>query len=306
MRGLLSARRAVPEQIVTPHEPPLEILPASDYARYALPVDYPPSRRYAPRWGYSHPRIAALDSWFRSNTSQYAQFLLSMRQFAPGLANIPREFDAARLPEPAWLGVAYSPFDSVALYTMIRTRRPKVYLEIGSGITTCFARRAIQDGGLDTKIISIDPHPRAEIDAICDRVERVGLEECDPSIFDQLEANDILFFDGSHRSFMNSDVTVFMLDVLPALKPGVIVHVHDVMLPVDYPPFFKDWYWNEQYILAVYLIGHRYRIDPLLPTWFICNDAAFASDDFALVDIGNRGTWRGGGAMWFSHTSPMR
>lgn len=66
---------------------------------------------------------------------------------------------------------------------MIRTYRLATYLEIGSGITTCFTYRAIRDSGLSTQIVSIDPEPRANIDAICNSVIRNGLETCDPDIF---------------------------------------------------------------------------------------------------------------------------
>jgi len=102
---------------------------------------------------------------------------------------------------------------------------------------------------------------------------------------------------------MNSDVTVFMIDVLPRLKPGVIVHVHDITMPLDYSDGFRHWYWNEQYLLAVYLIANRERINPLWPAAFVSGDEAFAKEDFVLVDLGegNPG-WRGGGAMWFTHT----
>ena len=106
---------------------------------------------------------------------------------------------------------------------MVRRYRPHTYLEIGSGITTCFAYRAIRDVGSDTQIVSIDPEPRTSIDAICTNVIRDGLETCHTTIFEDLVANDILF-DGSHRSFINSDVTVFFIDILPRLQPGVIVH----------------------------------------------------------------------------------
>jgi hypothetical protein len=77
----------------------------------------------------------------------------------------------------------------------------------------------------------LDPEPRAQIDALCDTSIRRRLEDCDLSMFDQLEAGDILFFDGSHRVFTNSDVTVFFLELMPRLKPGVIVHIHDIFLP---------------------------------------------------------------------------
>ena len=280
-----------------------EVLEGTPYSRYALPLEYPPSRDFRPRWGFSQPRIRVLDDWFRANRGTYYPFLEQMRASARGLKSIPLEFSEETLPEPAWFEVPYSPFDAVALYTMIHQHRPERYLEIGSGISTCFAYKAIKDLGLSTMITSIDPEPRAKIDSICNLVIRNGLETCDLAIFDDMGAGDIVFFDGSHRSFMNSDVTVFMIDVLPRLKPGVLVHVHDIVLPWDYPESFKNWYWNEQYLLAVYLMGHRHRINPILPTAFICQDSEFeAFFSNPLLDFGKRNdAWRGGGAMWFSH-----
>jgi hypothetical protein len=124
------------------------------------------------------------------------------------------------------------------------------------------------------------------------------------SIFDELEAGDIVFFDGSHRSFMNSDVTVFFIDVLPRIKPGVIVHLHDINLPWDYPDFFKTWYWNEQYMLAVYLMCSKDTLNPLLPTSWICRNEFFKKQIAnPFVDLGSDDAnmaWQGGGSIWFT------
>ena len=168
----------------------------------------------------------------------YRKFLGFLRQL--DLSHIPISLSPQKPLAPAWVGGPITAFDCAALYGIVHKYSPKLYLEIGSGMTTCFARRAIADGRLSTKVVSIDPEPRREVDAICDQVIREGLETCDVSLFDQLEDGDILFFDGSHRSFMNSDVTVFFIDVLPRIKPGVIVHVHDVLLPWDYPEFVQE------------------------------------------------------------------
>lgn len=282
----------------------MQTLEGTPYSRYAIPVDYPPSRDFRPRWDVANP-IRGLNTWFESNSDSYHAFLHEMRRLGGQLTNVPMAFDPANLPMPAWTGVPYCAFDAVALYAMIQRHKPAVYLEIGSGITTCWAHLAVKNAKLPTKIISIDPEPRARIDAICDEVIRGGLETCDLAIFDRLQPGDVLFMDGSHRSFMNSDVTVFFLEVLPRIKPGVIVHVHDIMLPYDYPDSFKHWYWNEQYMLAVYLMGNRHRISPLLPTAYICNDPQFG-DEIArpLVDVPvDPADWRGGGAMWFTHTA---
>lgn len=278
-------------------------LEGTPYSQFAVPIEYLPSRDLQPRWGYSKPRIQMLDDWFRSHSESYRKLLADMRSVGADLGAIAQDFDEKALPNPAWFGVPYSPFDAVALCTLIQRYRPARYLEIGSGISTCFAHHAIKRQNLATAIISIDPEPRAQIDAICDQVIRKGLETYDLAVFETLEPGDIVFFDGSHRSFMNSDVTVFMIDVLPRLKPGVVVHIHDVSLPWDYDHMFTNWYWNEQYLLAIYLMGNREKIDLVFPTAFVCRDAEF-NDFFSLpiLDFGARNdAWRGGGAMWFTH-----
>jgi hypothetical protein len=282
-----------------------EILEGTEYSRFALPVDYPPSRDFRPRWGYSRPVEPVAQAWFETHRAEYRKVIDRMRVNANRLSDLSLKYDESLLPSPAWLDVPYSPFDGLALYTMIETYRPKRYLEVGSGITTCFAHRAITDNKIDCKIISVDPQPRAQINSICDEIIRDGLETCELEIFDRLEPNDILFIDGSHRSFMNSDVTVLMIDILPRLVPGVIVHLHDITIPYDYPLFFKNWYWNEQYILAVYLNGNRHRINPLFPTAFVCRDEAL-KDCFnaPFLELGDHnGGWLDGGAMWFTHTA---
>ena len=297
------ASASIPAEGPQPATPQYETLPGTPYSRYALPIEYQPSRDLQPRWGSLRPPIPQLHAWFSAHAADYKVLFALMREKAPALAGIPMDFDEANLPLPAWRGVPYCPFDAVTLYTIVQKFKPKRYLEIGSGITTCYAYQSIKDAGLSTTITSIDPEPRAKIDSICDKIIREGLETCDLGIFETLEANDILFFDGSHRSFMNSDVTVFFIDILPRLKPGVVVHLHDIPLPWDYDSGFTNWYWNEAYMLAVYLMGHKDRIVPIAATAFMCQDSVFESE-FAvpLLDLGlGNDFWKGGGAMWFTH-----
>lgn len=280
----------------------LEVLPGTEYSKYAIPVDYPPSRDFTPRYGYSHRKIDSLASWFASYNYKYIEFIKYMRSL--DVSNIPINLRSGANLSTAWIGGAICAFDSMALYAMVQKYKPKVYLEIGSGMTTCFAHQAIKDAKLKTRIVSIDPQPRGEIDAICDEVIRAGLETYDLAVFDRLEAGDILFFDGSHRSFMNSDVTVFFIDVLPRIKPGVIVHIHDILLPWDYPDSFKNWYWNERYLLAVYLMCSHDKLTPLLPTTWVCRSPEFEAHFVSpIVDLGSADanlSWRGGGSMWFT------
>ncbi|MCY7410548.1 MAG: class I SAM-dependent methyltransferase [Chitinophagales bacterium] len=119
---------------------------------------------------------------------------------------------------------------------MIAIRKPKIYVEIGSGNSTMVARKAIEDHQLKTKIISIDPYPRASIDNLADTLIRKPIENLsDYNFIDELNENDILFIDNSHRSLPNSNVTVCFLEIIPRIKKGVLIHIHDIYLPYDYP-----------------------------------------------------------------------
>ncbi len=177
---------------------------------------------------------------------------------------------------PHWLNGFFSPLDAVGLTGMIQSSLPALYLEIGSGNSTKFARRAVQHYSPKTRIVSIDPEPRADVDAICDEVIRRRAEDVELTVFDRLQPGDFLFIDNSHRCFMNSDVTVMFLDVLPRLRPGVIVHLHDIFLPWDYPPQWVRRYYSEQYLLACWLLaGKRLRVE--LPNQFITRDQELAT-----------------------------
>lgn len=303
MRSQIKDLEILNAELMKKKEVSLRLLEGTPYTTIALPLDYPPSRDYKPRWGGSKPVEPIIHSWFKKHIVQHLDFCNQMKVFAEELKNVPLVFEPKNLPTFGWIGIPYSPFDTLALYSMVRTYKPKVFLEIGSGTTTCIAYKAIKTNSANTKIISIDPEPRAEIDSICDQVIRNGLETCDLKIFDQLEEGDILFFDGSHRSFVNSDVTVFFIDVLPRIKPGVIIHIHDITIPWDYPDMFLPWYWNEQYLLHVYLMGNIKRINPILPTAFVCRDPAFEKFfSNPMLDLETYNDhWKGGGAMWFTH-----
>ena len=107
--------------------------------------------------------------------------------------------------------------------------------------------------------------PEAQDPAI---IIRRPLEDCPVDLFATLAPGDLLFIDGSHRSFMNSDVTVLFLEILPRLKPGVLVHLHDIYLPLDYPPDRAHWLYSEQYLLAASLLaGDRFEV--VLPNHYV-------------------------------------
>jgi predicted O-methyltransferase YrrM len=267
-------------------------------------LDYPPSYDYSPRWGYRTPPHQGLIDLFARHRDDYRCTFDKLARLGPWFAKINKVFTPGNGGEPAWHGGPINAIDCALLYGFVADLQPKTYLEIGSGITTLFAARAKRDHGLKTRIVSFDPNPRTAVDAVCDHVIRKGLEVADTDIFDTLEPGDIVFMDGSHRSFMNSDVTVFMLDILPKLKPGIVIHFHDITWPSDYPPNFAPMYWNEQYILAAYLLGAADRIRILLPSCYAAKDPELQKHLTPLLamNLAPVESWHYGGSLWFTHT----
>jgi hypothetical protein len=146
--------------------------------------------------------------------------------------------------------------DAEMLYAVVRHFQPARIVEVGSGFSTRVIRKAIGDGGLSTHLTCIDPQPRAPIRDYADKHVASRVEAISPSIIaDPLAANDILFIDSSHRIVQGGDVPFLFLEVLPRLQRNVLVHVHDIFLPFDYPEKIlgQRWNWNEQYLLHAFL-----------------------------------------------------
>ena len=241
--------------------------PASAVAEETLQtiaLDYPVNPR--PRYGYGQPAHPGLLELIDGGRDRYVRMLESFLPHADALGRI--ELDSVEPRSPTWHNGWFQGLDAVALYCLLAETQPSQYLEVGSGNSTKFARRAVSDLGLATRIISIDPHPRSEVDELCDEVIRQPLEDVATSRFDDLNPGDILFFDNSHRCFTNSDVTVAFLELVPALPAGVLVQFHDVFLPWDYPPQMSDRYYSEQYLLAAALLYGR-RLEVILPNFFV-------------------------------------
>jgi predicted O-methyltransferase YrrM len=164
--------------------------------------------------------------------------------------------------------------DAEIAYVLIRLLHPKCIVEVGSGNSTYLFREAITDGSLDTKLVSIDPSPRREIDSVANQVIRRRLEDVPSSeLRNPLQANDILFIDSSHEIRSGNDVVNLLLNVLPNLHSGVVIHVHDVFLPFEYP---REWVientlnvnWAEQYLVQAMLQGSD-QFEVLWPGHFL-------------------------------------
>ncbi len=158
--------------------------------------------------------------------------------------------------------VAFEAVDAEMLFGLIRLLKPRRMYEIGSGFSTLLTADALRRNRVDgysCRFIAIDPDASAELEAKLPRdvaLWRVPVQEVSLDEFESLCENDILFIDSSHVCKIGSDVQFLFLEVLPRLRPGVVVHIHDIFLPLEYP---RQWvldehrFWNEQYLLQTFL-----------------------------------------------------
>jgi uncharacterized UPF0146 family protein len=185
--------------------------------------------------------------------------LLKAFDFQHEFANISDEFVSDTIFH--FRNGAYESGDAEFWYNIIRLKKPKRIIEIGSGNSTKIARLAIDmniklDTHYQCKHICIEPYEMAWLEKIGVEVIREKMENVNISFFEQLEADDILFIDSSHMIRPQGDVLTEYLELIPTLKSGVIVHIHDIFSPRDYP---KEWivdevrFWNEQYLLEAFL-----------------------------------------------------
>jgi hypothetical protein len=167
-------------------------------------------------------------------------------------------------------GPGYTELDAMVLYMMIRELKPRLYVEVGSGLSTYYCSLAAQQNvrtGNPLTIRCIEPFPFERLYSIpgIDVVQR-EVQDVNIDRFLQLQPNDILFIDSSHVLRIDGDVPFLYLEVLPNLRKGVVIHVHDVPFPynIPYPPehwvFGKTgdspyWpmYWNEAMVLQAFL-----------------------------------------------------
>lgn len=210
--------------------------------------------------------------------------------------------------KPHWVNGWLPPLDGMSIYTQMRLLKPRTYLEIGSGTSTKYARKAIRDHGLRTRIVSIDPCPRAEIDALCDETVRAPFQDVGEKVLEWLQPGDMLFLDGSHHVFTNTDTTVFFTEVLPLLPAGILYGIHDIFLPDDYPVDWHRRFYNEQYLLLAWLLAGAGGDQIVFPTSFVSHhDEALASllaPLFALPEL--TGQRPHGGAFWMMSSGARR
>lgn len=185
--------------------------------------------------------------------------LLAQFRFADELEAIPLESDDELVFH--YRNGMYSFGDAEILYNMIRLKKPSCLIEVGAGNSTLMARLAIaankaEDPGYRCRHVCIEPYEMPWLEKVDVEVIRGTVESIDLAVFDALGENDILFIDSSHVIRPRGDVLREFHEIIPRLNPGVIVQVHDIFTPRDYP---ERWLreerrlWNEQYLLESFL-----------------------------------------------------
>ena len=256
------------------------------------------------RYSQSQSINPVLDQWCASGSDTYRDWLNRFTAYLPFYQSIPLE-TGNPLRSFYWRNGYFPGLDLVGLYALVREIKPGQILEIGSGNSTAVMRQAILDGGLNTKIRCIDPHPRRDIITVADEILSKSLESLrNLDIFDSLVPGDILFFDGSHIALPNSDVTVFFLEILPRVPPGVYIQIHDIYLPFDYPTDMVQRGYNEQYLLALALLTAPASFEPVFPAWWISRQSAFRQllDQQIWDHLQEKGIEKHGGSFWFKKT----
>jgi predicted O-methyltransferase YrrM len=150
--------------------------------------------------------------------------------------------------------------DAVFLDLIMSHFRPKRIIEVGSGFSSALMLDANEKNRIGAELTFVEPYPSERLEKLVSKSDHCTViadfvQNVSTSIWETLEKNDILFIDSSHVSKFNSDVNDILFRILPVLKPGVIIHFHDIFFPFEYP---LEWLkegrsWNEAYMLRAFL-----------------------------------------------------
>lgn len=171
---------------------------------------------------------------------------------------------------------AYRSGDAEILYAMLRDLKPRRIIEIGSGYSTLLICQAIRDNQKEMpdyqcEFIAVEPYPPKILTpppAEVTRIDSRPLQQITSDLFSFLGNNDVLFIDSTHVARIGSDVVLEFLTIVPSLAPGVIVHIHDIFIPAEYPRWWVDqarFFWNEQYLVAAFLTYNE-KFEVIMPT----------------------------------------
>ena len=219
--------------------------------------------RYAgrrPRAG-ARPPYPAAEALFAGREAEFRAVLARLERRGDDLLRIGAEAEA---PRPRWGQSWFPRLDAATAYALVRDHAPGRIVEVGSGHSTRFYAQAVADGGFECRILAIDPAPRAALSGLPVELRRASLQEVlqarSTSPFEALGPGDLLSIDSSHILLPGSDVDMLLGRVLPALPPGVLIQIHDIFLPDDYP---ASWDWRgygEQLAVLPILLGGRVEV----------------------------------------------
>jgi predicted O-methyltransferase YrrM len=180
------------------------------------------------------PPYPAIEALFESNAAAFESVMALVDGHAAALEAKQSLLDQSWFPS----------LDAAVAYALVRDRKPQHVVEVGSGHSTRVLAKAL--GGLG-EIFAIDPSPRADIAGLPGvQVVSSTVQTTAPELFDRLVPGDVLFIDSSHILMPGSDVDLLLNRILPRLPSGVLVHIHDIFLPFDYPPIWGWRAYNEQ------------------------------------------------------------
>ncbi len=156
--------------------------------------------------------------------------------------------------------------DGIILYCFLQKYRPKRIIEVGSGFSSALmldvnehSFMSVCGGGGGVDFTFIEPYPERLKSLLTPhdnvRIIEEKLQDVDTDIFSSLQAGDILFIDSTHVSKIDSDVNLYLFNILPRLAKGVLIHIHDIPYPFEY---YKEWIyngraWNEAYMIRTFL-----------------------------------------------------
>jgi len=211
------------------------------------------------------PGYPAVEALFAAAEPAFATTLAEIEALADDLEAL----DGGPAPAPRWTQDWFPTLDAAAAYALVRSRRPAHIVEVGSGHSTRFLKRAVDDAGLSTTLVAIDPAPRRGVDRLDIELIQATLHDAGTAPFAPLAAGDMLVIDSSHILMPGSDVDDLLNRILPSLPSGVLVHIHDIFLPDDYP---SSWAWrgyNEQQGVAALLTTGAYA--PLFASHYVAS-----------------------------------
>lgn len=226
--------------------------------------------------------------------------LALLEEFAKGYAELPFQEQPVEGLRYHYGNPNYSYSDAIFLVSMLRHLRPTRFIEVGSGDSSCAlldARDRFLGGNLDVTFIEPYPQYLKELlgaEATGMRILEQRLQDVDLAEFEALGAGDVLFIDSTHVSKVGSDVNHLVFEILPRLASGVVVHVHDIFWPFEYP---NDWLvegraWNENYLLRAFLeFNDAYEI-VLFGQWAVSSYPEWFAEHMPLCQR------NAGGSIW--------